>query len=263
MATPNDIIKFVEMSNGHPLNEDEYVTFGPKDIELSGVTVTWMATPDSIKAAADAGHNCIIHHETLTYPYPCFATGDEQEYKNWPINIRRKNLLAKYGITTIRIHGSLDEICIYNVFAEQLCLKKPIADDGSDIYFHKIFASPVTTFGMLVEHVKRVTGMSTVRTTKHNFDHPVRRIGLPWGGMGLFVNIEYLQKLVDIGVDTLICGETDNYGLRFADEQGIAVIETSHEISENAGLEFFAEKLRSVLEIDVQYVNTPCVWEMR
>lgn len=66
-----------------------------------------------------------------------------------------------------------------------------------------------------------------------------------------------------IGVDTFICGETDNYGFRFAEEHAIAVIETSHEISEAVGLRIFADKLRSVIKTDVQYIDISCVWEMK
>jgi len=130
------------------------------------------------------GHNCIIHHEALTYPYPGFAAGDEQEYKHWPINTQRKNLLTEYGITAIRIHGSADEICIYDAFAEQLGLIKPIADNGSDIYSHKIFASPVPTFCECLRHEKKVICTSAYRSTVSSPHRPVRRNGLPWGGLG-------------------------------------------------------------------------------
>jgi putative NIF3 family GTP cyclohydrolase 1 type 2 len=263
MKTLNEIITYIESTTGHSLNNDEYITFGKQDIKLTGVTVTWMVTPESIKSAADMGHNCIIHHEALTYPHPGFSAGHGKEPKNWQINTQRKKLLAKHGITAIRIHGSADEICIYNAFAEQLVLGKSIADDGSGVYSRKVFNSPVPTFGELIERVKKKMGMSAVRTTKHNANRPVNRIGLPWGGLGLGMNVSYMQKLVDIGVDTFICGEADNFGIRFADEQGIAVIETSHEISETAGLQILTEKLRTALELDVQYVHIPCVWEMR
>ena len=110
MKTPNDIIRFVEKTNGHALNKDEYITFGVQDIELTGVTVTWMATPESITAAADAGHNCIVHHEALILHPPGFVSGQEQEYRNWTVNTQRKNLLAEHGMTAIRIHGSADEM---------------------------------------------------------------------------------------------------------------------------------------------------------
>ena len=58
----------------------------------------------------------------------------------------------------------------------------------------------------------------------------VSRIGLPWGGLGLFVNVGYQQALVEQGCDLFIAGESDNYGFRFAQECGIPMIETSHEI---------------------------------
>jgi len=261
MPTPRDIITFVENTTGHILDEDEYITFGNRQVELTGVTVAWMVTPESIMAAVDAGHNCIVHHEALTYPYPGFGGGQEREYLSWPINIRRLGLLAKHGITTIRIHFSVDEISIYNAFAEQLCLGYPIVDDKNG-KFSKIFLSPVQNFGELIKHVKKSVNMPFVRTSKHDSKRQVRRIGLPWGGLGLFVNVGYVQTLIDLGVDTLICGETDNYGFRFAVESGIAVIETSHEISETKGLKKFSDQLRDELIIDVQLVDVSCIWQV-
>ena len=50
--------------------------------------------------------------------------------------------------------------------------------------------------------------------------------------------------MVDIGCEAVIGGETDNYGIRFAVESGIELIETSHEISENKGLELFTAMLQ-------------------
>jgi putative NIF3 family GTP cyclohydrolase 1 type 2 len=120
----------------------------------------------------------------------------------------------------------------------------------------------VATFGDLIAHVKAACSMPAVRTTLHSADRPVRRIGLPWGGLGLFVNVSYVQTLIDLGVDTLICGETDNYGLRFAAELDIAVMETSHEISEEQGLKLFADRLRDHFDIEVRFIETPCVWHM-
>lgn len=264
MPRPQDIIHFVEDRTGHPLNEDEAITFGPRHAELTGVTVTWMIDPDSIAAAVAAGHNCIVHHEALCFPYPFFTPGRERHYLSWQTNMQRLALLAEHNITTIRMHGSLDELYIFDAFAAQLGLDDPIADDGTGRYpWHRVFASPAATFGELIEHVKAAVAMPMLRTSHHDLDRPVERVGLPWGGLGLFVNIPYVQGLIDLGVDTLICGETDNYGFRFPVELGIAVVETSHEVSEVRGLQQFAEVIGPALSIDARFADTRCVWRIQ
>ena len=80
----------------------------------------------------------------------------------------------------------------------------------------------------------------------------MHRVGLPWGGLGLFVNVGYQQRLIEQGCDVFIAGESDNYGFRFAAECGIPMIETSHELSENDGLRRFAEMLSGGFP-DVQF----------
>ncbi|MBN1553376.1 MAG: Nif3-like dinuclear metal center hexameric protein [Phycisphaerae bacterium] len=261
MTTPSDIIKVIETWSGRPLNGDEYVTFGSRTAAVRGITVAWTVTPRVIAAAAKAGHNCIVHHESLLYPYPAFTAGHERAYLSWPTNVQRLRLLSKQEMTTIRIHGTADELRIFDAFAAQLGLGQPVADDGAGRYWAKVFASPVATFGELLEHVKRAVGMKALRVTREESGRPVKRIALPWGGVGLFVNVGNVQDMLNLGVDTLICGETDNYGFRFAEEVGVAVIETSHEVSEAEGLKQFAERLNDALDVEVRYVDVPCVWE--
>ena len=69
--------------------------------------------------------------------------------------------------------------------------------------------------------------MPAVRRTAVKPGRLVRKIGLPWGGLGLFVNVHYVQRLLDLApdIDVMIAGETDAYGFRFCTELGIDVIE--------------------------------------
>jgi putative NIF3 family GTP cyclohydrolase 1 type 2 len=96
-----------------------------------------------------------------------------------------------------------------------------------------------------------------------DMDRRVKRVGLPWGGMGLFVNVGYQQQLIDQGCDVFIAGETDNYGFRFAQECGIPMIETSHEVSENRGLAHFTEmQAEAFPQMEFRFFENPCVWSM-
>ena len=71
-----------------------------------------------------------------------------------------------------------------------------------------------------------------------------------------------MQELIDLGADTFICGETDNQAFRFAEKLGIAVIETSHEVSEAPGLRVFAEMLEANSGLDVRFIDLPCIWRI-
>ena len=118
-----------------------------------------------------------------------------------------------------------------------------------------------TTYGGLVEHVKSALGMEAVRATPHDPAAPVQRAGLPWGGLGLFVNVGYMQSILKYGCDVFIAGESDNYGMHFAKDSGVPLIETSHEVSENPGLAQFAVELRAMVPaIPVHFYENPMPW---
>ncbi len=242
------------------LGRDEGVLFGDREQEVSGIQVCWMASLDAIAHAGNAGANLIIAHEDLYFPSwrpPGSAT--PVDYLSWRVNQRRLGLLAEHGITVIRSHGSLDHHCIFDAFAEKLCLGVPAVDEGP--YLKAYDLPPDTTYGGLVEHVKSALGMAAVRATPHDPAAPVKRAGLPWGGLGLFVNVGYMQSILKYGCDVFIAGESDNYGMHFAKDSGVPLIETSHEVSENPGLAQFAKELQAKLpNIPVHYYENPMPW---
>ena len=131
MITGKDIIQYVEKLSEHPLNRDEGVHHGTTDQLLSGITVCWMATPSAITGAGKRGNNLLIGHESLYYPYDVLsAANTPSDWKEWKVNKQRRSLLDEYGLTFLRLHGSLDEICIFDDFAAFLGLGKPVFADG-------------------------------------------------------------------------------------------------------------------------------------
>jgi putative NIF3 family GTP cyclohydrolase 1 type 2 len=246
---------------GHSLNGDEGVHHGPADREISGVTVCWMASPAAIDAAGRQGHQLLIGHESLYYPYNVVISEDPPPgWQDWQTNRQRREGLEKWGLTFLRVHGSADEISIFDDFAERLGLGDPAYAEG----FVKVFEIEPCTLGQLVERVKAATGMPRLRASPAgSYDRVVHRVGLPWGGLGLFVNVGYQQELIEQGCDVFIAGESDNYGFRFAEECGIPMIETSHEISENPGLARFTGLLAAAFpDVEFRFFENPVVWEM-
>ena len=266
MPTIADVISHITGLSGHPLNRDEGIHYSPveaaaQERPISGVTVCWMATPDAIEAAARRGHQLLLGHESLYYPYDAAIGAPAPEgWQDWPVNRRRHELLARFGLSFLRGHGSIDEICILDDFAALLGLDPPTKVVDAWV---KIYAVGPCSFLELAERVKLRMNLPSVRISPAGDpNRVVTRLGLPWGGMGLFTNVGYQQKLLEQGCDVFIAGESDNYGFRFAEECGIPMIETSHELSENPGLRHYAAMLAAAFpQLDVAFYETPCVWQ--
>lgn len=269
MTTVNEVINHLQKLAGHDLNFDEGVHHGSADATFTGATVCWMANPDSIEAAGRAGHQLIISHESLYYPYD-IAVADKAppewavrnpppDWPDWPVNRQRREALEKYKLTFLRVHGTADEISILDDFATMLGMGAPVYVKG----WVKVYEIQPTPLGQLVERVKKCMGLPHVRVSAAgSMDRIVHRVGLPWGGLGLVGNIIYQHWLQQQGCDVFIAGETDNYAFRFAQECGIPMIETSHETSENPGMRTLTTILaKQFPQAKWAFYENPRVWE--
>jgi len=259
-TTVHDIIGYIEALTGHPLNRDEGIQHGG-DRPVAGLTVCWMASPEAIRAAGAHGDELLIGHESLYYPYDVIHSPNPPAgWADWQVNRQRRDLLGEYDLTFLRAHGSLDEITIFDDFVARLGLEAPVFADG----LVKVYEIAPCPLAELVEQVKARMGMPALRVSAPaGLTQIVRRIGLPWGGLGLFVNVGYQQKLIEQGCDVFIAGESDNYGFRFAAECGIPMIETSHELSENDGLQRFTAMLAAQFPaVRGNFFENRCAWEI-
>jgi len=234
----SDFEKYLEkISPG--LGSEEGFRFGDPDIEVKGILVSWMATREAIEKAIDEGCNFMIVHEGLFYPYEFQRDKNFEKYLTWSVNHKRIKMLSEHNITVFRAHGTLDRLCILDAFAEALELPEPTVRHG----YIRIYDVPPMTVEDLALHVKEKLNLKTVRITgKPN--QKIRRIGLPWGGLGLSLNISFLEKLLRYEPQALIAGETDEYAMYYALDADVNVIEVGHSVSENIGLKKFVEKLK-------------------
>ncbi len=267
MATIAQIIARIEQQAGHALNGDEGLFRGEADRRIDKAAVSWAASAEALEWAAARGAQLLIAHESLFFPYGAekipasrpdwmtYPTGWEE----WPINRRRRELARQADLAVLRIHGSADEISIYDEFAARLGLSEPVA--GRPL--HRIYAVEPVPLSVWIERVKQATGLPALRVAvAPGPERPIRRIGLPWGGLGLFVNVGYQQGLLaEGGVDLFIAGESDSYGFRFAIENGVTMIETGHEISEEPGMKKFAAWLGAEFpETSFEFFPGGSVW---
>lgn len=261
MTTPNDIIRWVENIKGGTINHEEGVHHGSPEAEVHSVTVCWKAVPEAIAAAGSRGDDLIIGHESLYYPYYFdFDPNRTPGWPEWEINKRRKAQLESHGLTYLRLHSSIDVICIALDMGRWLELGEPAKSaDGALVWY--IEACTVRT---LAERAKRLSGLASIRVSAPNgLEQRVSRVGLLVGGAGLCPNGGAFEPYIRAGCDVLIAGETDNYGFRYAIECGISLIETSHEISENPGFRHLAEMLAEAFpSLAVTFFENTCPYEL-
>ena len=261
MVTSAAIVAYVEELAGHPLYADEGVQYGPANREVKHILVCWMSTGDALRHAQCNGVDLVLTHESLYYPYGAPSRSDLPfGWQGWQTNRQRREWLEQGNMVLMGAHGSLDEICIYDDFAAWLGLGNPV----KAVRLAKVYEITACPLSELIAWVKSRTGMPALRAScPMGLDQVVRRVGLPWGGLGLFVNVAYQQQLIEMGCDVLIAGESDDYGFRFSAECGIPMIETGHSISENPGLEHFARMLQARFpEVDIEFHSCPASWCM-
>src|SRR4051812_17865290 len=113
MTPASDIHRWLESKTKHPLNPDEGVMFGDPNRPLTGATVCWMPSPENIQRCAESKHELLIHHEALLYPYP-FDHRQDLSALHWYTNSQRLAALGKHNLIASRLHGTIDELWIFN-----------------------------------------------------------------------------------------------------------------------------------------------------
>lgn len=239
-----------EGRHGSPesLNPDEGIVFGSRLDEISSVQVSWAPTLPAIENAASEGASLMVVHEHLFTP----CSEMPADYLSWEANSNRLKKLSEAGISVIRLHGTMDAICVFDCFAGALGLGKPAVNGPGYVKLYDIEPSCIEN---LIKRVKKALGMEKVRVvTPSSPPEKIKRIGLPWGGMGLSVNASYQAELLKHGPDAFITGETDTCAMHFAADSGVYLVETGHDLSENPGIRKFTEKLSDELpEIKINY----------
>jgi len=250
-----EIAEFIEGLAPGPA-ADEGFKFGDPQAQVKGVLVCWMATLAALRHAVAEDCNLVICHEEMHYPYAAQHPGLEK-YLTWTVNRRRISWLAEHNIVVYRAHGMLDDFCILDDFGRLLGLGEPVVSEG----FFRIYDISPRPVAQLANEVKRCMGMNYLRVCG-DVDRIVQRPGPLWGGLGLSVNVGFIEGLLRYYPDVLIAGESDEYAMFYAIDADIPLIETSHAASENYGLRHFAQYLAANFPgLKVVFDECPVPWE--
>ncbi|MFH1476631.1 MAG: Nif3-like dinuclear metal center hexameric protein [Verrucomicrobiota bacterium] len=254
-----EIIEWVAARLGIPAGmiPDGGVIVGAAGTEVHGILVTWMATAEVLRKAADRGCNLVVCHEGFRFEeipqppiYRWTAPPAEQPYErpDHPNSVRLR-LAEQNNLVVVQIHYGLDRLCICDDFMHQLGITQVIAGGG----YEQVYALPVPqTAATLARQVAGKIGLDCVRLVGDS-RKMITRVGNLWGGVALSSNRYWMRKQIEYGAEAIICGESDECAEIFAQEyNGTVLIETSHAASENIGLRHFVRMLKDA------YPDQPC-----
>ena len=144
-----------------------------------------MASPDAIRAAGAAGHDLLIGHESLYFPYDVIvADNPPPGWREWQINRQRFDLLEKYQLSFLRLHGSVDKISIFDTSPNCWGWARRYYADG----LVKVYEIPPCPLAELVERVKQSVGMPHLRVAAlargRSRGEPSTGSGCPGAGWG-------------------------------------------------------------------------------
>lgn len=232
---------------------------GSKDMEVTGIVTTFMATVDVIREAASRGANLIITHE------PTWFTGADQT--DWlqddPVYLEKKKLLEEHGIAIWRFHDHMHLAKpdrIYEGLNKELGWEQHYRNDGT---FSHIYEIEKKSLAELAEFFKSKLGMDVIRIVGKP-DMECAKVGILVGGGSLGLGKEYMpmEFMRQHDLDVVVCGEITEWTLcayvNDAQMLGMnkAMIVLGHERSEEWGMKHMAEWLQDLVEPPVIFIDS-------
>jgi putative NIF3 family GTP cyclohydrolase 1 type 2 len=238
--------------------DDEGFRFGPRDAELSGILVCFKPTLDAMHAAHDARCNLMVAHEELNFP-PVYGGAQVEDQLTGTVTLLRMRRLLALGITVVRVHASLDRLCVLDEFARALGLEEP---DVHGEYWERTYQIAPTTVRELALRVKRRLNLAHVRVAG-DLQRRVERVALPWGGVAISANPNCVQRLLSFDPDVLIAGETEDIPMYAVLDAGVPMIEAGHSESESPGMRRLAAMLvKAYPDVPVTFFQNPRPWTL-
>ncbi|MBS3762643.1 MAG: Nif3-like dinuclear metal center hexameric protein [Planctomycetes bacterium] len=255
-----NIQQFLNSLGSGPYPEEK-VYVGSEEETVTNILVCWMAGLRGLRAAAERECDLVVCHES---PFlGVTRDGDYERFMSWSVNERRKELAQANGLTVLQCHRTADSYCIADVIQEKLNLPEPaIMENMAGHEAVRIFKVASAPLKKLVEGWKEAVGMKTVRVYAPDLERPVSKIGLCWGGIGLHLNMGVMNRLVKLGVDVLLGGETEEFSATFCADMDVAFVELGHLKTEQPGMMVLADVLEERFpEITVHRFREESPWD--
>jgi putative NIF3 family GTP cyclohydrolase 1 type 2 len=243
--TAGEAIARIEQATGAtaPANTVDTIKAGDANTEVTGVVVTFMDTYAVLQHAVELGANLIITHEPTFYNHP----DDLNQLADDRVTAEKLAYIRTHKLVVWRFHDT------WHLRQPDGILEGEVKALGWEVYQDAgnphLFHLPQTTVGGLAKEVERKLGSHAVQVVGDRA-MKVRTVGLLPGASGL----QKQTKLLSLdGVDALVAGESAQWeGVAWtldaaAEGHNKALLLVGHEASEEAGMKWCAEWLRTVL----------------
>lgn len=253
-ATIRDIVRMIGEAAPPPDKSRTVDSFkcGNPDLPITSIAVTFMATREVLDRAVECGANLLITHEPTFYNHL-----DESGWiSNDPVFLSKKHFLKERGLVLWRFHDGIHRLRpdgILQGMVRRLGWQMP-----EDPERPNLCQIPALSLRDLARHCRKALGIGPVRVAGDP-DLPCSRVGLLPGACG---GRRQMDLLCTQGANVVICGESPEWEtceyVRDATQSGFGkgLIVLGHANSEEAGVEYCAEWLRTLLpsSIQVRYI---------
>jgi putative NIF3 family GTP cyclohydrolase 1 type 2 len=225
---------------------------GDPNAPVTGIAVTFMATYDVLRRAAKQGCNFVITHEPTFY----HGRDDTSQLEPDPIIEAKRKFIRDNNLVVWRFHDHIHRIEPDGIVAGMIDLFewKSLRKQTEELCFE--LSQPVT-LRQFAEDLKKKFAHSVIRVIGDP-GLEFTKFGLAVGAPGSLRQMKMLQR---DDVEVLVAGESREWEtveyVRDAKDMGKkkAVILLGHAISEEAGMRYCGQWLRSfVKDVPVRFV---------
>ncbi|MCL4506028.1 MAG: Nif3-like dinuclear metal center hexameric protein [Chloroflexi bacterium] len=228
---------------------------GNPEQEVRGIGCMWIATTQSITAAAQAGLNTIICHEGLWMPPQQSPWYDGPAAGEIHSNRVRKELLERYGMVVYRSHSNWDALRGDGVPDQAVAALgiDGLRETARQKFFSVQELPDPRSVEWLVERMRAGLGFSDCRVFGERA-RKVRRFAFLIGGFGEN-QFHMPQAARDLGAEAILIGEMSEFIVIACLEMGLPVVESLHSMSETPAIRRQAQLLAARLpDLPVRFI---------
>lgn len=252
VITARQVIEQMKEHTGKPWTTPTVDTFkaGDPDTPVTGIATTFSATFDVLERAAAQGKNFIIAHEPTYYNHL-----DETDWlKNDPVYQQKLAFIQAHHMVVFRFHDhwhSMTPDGIRRGMATALGWEQ--YQDAQNPFR---FVLPQTTLASLAAQIKDRLHIRTLRVVGDP-NLRVSRIGFLPGAAGEQRQVQLLERS---DIQVLVAGESREWEtVEYAwdaqkEHRPKALILMGHDVSEEEGMRYCAEWLKSFLKVPIEYI---------
>jgi len=253
MTAGTVIETIIKQTGSEPVpNTVDVVKAGNPQTKVTGIVTCMFATMNVLRKAVELNCNLIITHEPVFYNH----RDETSQFKDDPVFLEKKKYIDEHGLVIWRFHDYIHRMKPDGIdygMARKMGLQKYLVS-GTD----NRFIIPETTLEGLIIDLKKVFPGSSFNVIG-NPRMKVSKVTFSAGAPGSSVHFAMLR---DPETDVVIAGEVPQWEtyeyVRDAVQQGRnkAIIFLGHIPSEEGGMEFAAEWIRSFIkDIPVHFVE--------